>query len=209
MSNLIVGSRLTSSTRSGVWNDPCSTGGRSDAQPARPSGRSAARAIRKALRTASMTASIRKAPRPRPSALRILAAASAAGLLFGTSMAAQDSMGARAADNVALQWDNALLEAVESAPPGPTVVSRSLAVLHTAIFDAWTAYDSAAVPTVQCRGWRRPPAERTEANKIQAINYAAYRAAVDLFPASKALFDGVMTQLGGDLTNNTTDPATP
>ena len=86
-------------------------------------------------------------------------------------------MAARAADNVVLQWDNALLAAIRLAPPGPTVVARSIAILHTAMFDAWSAYDSTALPTVERRGWRRPLEERTEANKVQAINYASYRAA--------------------------------
>src|SRR5262249_7076251 len=101
------------------------------------------------------------------------------------------------------------LEAIRRAPPGPTVVARSVAILHTAIFDAWSAYDSAALPTIQRRGWRRPLPERSEANKIQAINYAAYRVAADLFPSSKAFFDSLMAMLGGDIANDTVDPSTP
>jgi hypothetical protein len=156
-----------------------------------------------------MTASIRKAARPRPSTISFFAAAFAAALLYRAPMAAQDWMAARAADNVVLQWDNALLAAIRVAPPGPTVVARSIAILHTAMFDAWSAYDTAALPTVERRGWRRPLEERTEANKVQAINYASYRAAFDLFPSDKAIFDTLMAQLGGDATNTTTDPATP
>src|SRR5262245_3891563 len=170
MSSRMVGSRITSSTRSGVWNDPCSTGGRSDAHPADPSGKNAARTIRKDPRIARMAASIRKATRRRSPALRILASAALLGLLAGPRIDAQDLMEASAADNVVLQWDNALLEAIRLAPPGPTVVARSIAILHTAIFDAWSAYDSAALPTIQRRVWRRPLSERTAANQIVAIN---------------------------------------
>src|SRR4029453_3442063 len=44
-------------------------------------------------------------------------------------------------DNVVLQWDEELLQAFRALPPGPTQVARAIHVLHTAIFDAWSAYD--------------------------------------------------------------------
>jgi CRP-like cAMP-binding protein len=44
---------------------------------------------------------------------------------------------------------------------GPTIAARALAVVHTAIYDAWTAYDPVAVPTMANGNGRRPPAERT------------------------------------------------
>lgn len=108
-----------------------------------------------------------------------------------------------------LLWDDAALQAVRRAPPGPTVVSRALAILHTAMFDAWTAYDATAVPTVMRRGWRRPAAEATAANKTQALSFAAYRALVDLFPTQKPIFDALMTQLGYDASDTSADAATP
>src|SRR5262249_23366955 len=123
--------------------------------------------------------------------------------------AEQDLLPPAAGDNVVLQWDNAALDAIRRAPPGPTVVSRVLAVLHTGMFDAWAAYDAAAAPTVQRRGWRRPTAERTDANKAQAVSFAAYRALVDLFPDNKASFDTLLAQLGYDATNASTDTSTP
>jgi hypothetical protein len=42
-------------------------------------------------------------------------------------------------DNLVLQWDEELLQAVRSQPPGPTVTARAIHVVHTAIFDAWAA----------------------------------------------------------------------
>lgn len=157
-----------------------------------------------------MAASIRKASRNRT--IRWRTAVLAAALLAASaapSARGQDLLAARAGDNVVLQWDNACLEAIRRAPPGPTVVSRAIAVLHTAMFDAWSAYDAVAVPTVPRRGWRRPAAERTDANKAEAVSFAAYRAAVDLFPAAKPVYDALMAQLAYDASNASTDPATP
>jgi hypothetical protein len=90
------------------------------------------------------------------------------------------------------------------------MVSRALAILHTCSYDAWAAYDRDAVGTRLGGVLRRPPAERTRSNKEQAISFAAYRAAVDLFPASRAtVFDPLMASLGYDPGEYTTDAALP
>src|SRR5205823_4667419 len=88
--------------------------------------------------------------------------------------------------------------------------SRALAIVHTCMYDAWAAYDGRAVGTVYRAGLRRPPAERTLANQVEALSYASYRAAVDLFPGSRAtVFDPLMAQLGYDPTDTTTDLDSP
>src|SRR5207247_11371576 len=57
---------------------------------------------------------------------------------------------------------------------------------------------------------RRPPPERTLANINTAISFAAYRAAVDLFPGDRAsVFDPLMRRLGLDPANATTDLSSP
>src|SRR5215217_6420217 len=71
---------------------------------------------------------------------------------------------ARAADgdNLVLVWNDQTLEAIRRLPPAPTVAARALAIVHTAIYDAWAAYDPLAVGT----GWvpacvsRRPNGPR-------------------------------------------------
>jgi hypothetical protein len=62
------------------------------------------------------------------------------------------------------------------------VAARSLAIAHTAIYDAWAAYDGIAVGTRLGAGLRQPSGERTQANKEKAVSFAAYAALVDLFP---------------------------
>jgi hypothetical protein len=110
-------------------------------------------------------------------------------------------------DNVVLQWDEELLQAVRALPPGPTVTSRAIAMLHTAIFDAWAAYDPKATGTRLGRTLRRQPREYTLANKSKAISFAAYKTLVDLFPARKFDFDEQMAYLG--YATNGSDTSTP
>jgi hypothetical protein len=110
-------------------------------------------------------------------------------------------------DNVVLQWDEELLQAIRALPPGPTVVARAIHVVHTAIFDAWTAYDPKATATRLGRTLKRPPREHTLANKSKAISFAAYAALVDLFPARQADFAEQMAALG--YATNGTDTSTP
>ena len=43
--------------------------------------------------------------------------------------------------DVVIQWNNAALQAVRDVNPGPTVASRALAIMHTAMYDAWAAFD--------------------------------------------------------------------
>lgn len=111
--------------------------------------------------------------------------------------------------NVALQWNQTALDAVAAGTLGPPMVSRALAIVHTAIFDAWAGYHPTAIGTRLGRTLRRPPNERTRANKIEAISHAAYRALVDLYPAQVARFDAKMTELGFDPGNTTDDVTTP
>jgi hypothetical protein len=89
-------------------------------------------------------------------------------------------------DSAILRWDEQLLSTIRAYPAatGPTITARALGVLHTATYDAWAAYDPIAKGT-NPNG--KGPAQQdktliTEANKKEAISYAAYRVLVDLFP---------------------------
>jgi hypothetical protein len=119
-------------------------------------------------------------------------------------------MRARPGDSVVLRWNGALLQAVRDSRLGPPIVARALAIAHTCIYDAWAAYDNKAAGTRLGGSLRRPPRERTLANQNQAISFAAYRAAVDLFPASAgSVFDPLMRSLGYNSADQSTDSSTP
>ena len=110
---------------------------------------------------------------------------------------------------VSVLWDRAIQEAVIAAAPGPTIASRAFGMMHTAIFDAWAAYDSKAIATQLGDHLQRPEIEVTAENKQEAVSYAAYRVARDLFPEQTAIFDALMEELGYDPDRNTLDVATP
>ena len=117
---------------------------------------------------------------------------------------------ARSGDSVVLQWNEAYLQGVRDSKLGPPMVARALAIGHTCIYDAWAAYDHEAVGTRLGGSLRRPARERTLANTQQAISFAAYRAAVDLFPGSTSpVFDPLMRSLGYDPRDPSTDISTP
>src|SRR5918996_6035026 len=71
-------------------------------------------------------------------------------------------------DNLVLVWNEENLEAIRTLSPGPTVAVRALAVVHTAIYDAWAAYDPVAVGTRLGANLRQPETERTLDNKTKA-----------------------------------------
>ncbi len=68
---------------------------------------------------------------------------------------------AAATDTVVIQWNDATLQAIRDTHLGPPMVARDLAIVSTAMYDAWAAYDPVAVGTRLGGTLRRPAAERT------------------------------------------------
>jgi len=131
------------------------------------------------------------------------------GVAVGQTLAPRGSS-AKSEPNIVLRWSNAALQGVRDSGLGPPMVSHALAIIHTSIFDAWAAYDGIAVGTRTGAALRRPPHERMLANKIKAIAFAAYRAAVEFLPSSRVgVFDPLMASFGCDPFDRSTDPATP
>jgi hypothetical protein len=130
--------------------------------------------------------------------------------LSSAASATHQGWRARDRDSVVIRWNEAFLQAVRDSKLGPPIVARALAIAHTCIYDAWAAYDHKAVGTRLGSSLRRPSADHTVANKVQAISFAAYRAGVDLLPGSiSTVFDPLMRDLGYDGADLTTDPSTP
>jgi hypothetical protein len=115
--------------------------------------------------------------------------------------------------SAAYQWLNVGLEATarehERYGPRPTVGSRNLAIIVTAMYDAWAAYDAKAVGSRLGDTLRRPPAERTDANKAKAIGHAVYRVLVDMYPEDAAWITERVRRQGIDPGDTSTDLSTP
>jgi hypothetical protein len=123
-------------------------------------------------------------------------------LLVTAGSSPQNSIGTR--------WSLTELQGVRDSKLGAPVVSRALAVVNTCMYDAWAAYDDRAVGTQLSAALRRPPNERTLANKEKAISYAAFRALSDVFPAdTESVYKPLMNELGYDPNNKSTDIETP
>ena len=86
----------------------------------------------------------------------------------------------------------------------PPVNARGLFIIHSSAYDAWAAYDARAVGTRPGGTLRRPSAERTTANKNQAISHAAYRAATSVWPGCQASWDAQLEGLGYSAADSTT-----
>ncbi len=113
----------------------------------------------------------------------------------------------------AYQWLEITLEAsgrdVDRNRARPTILSRTMAIVLTSMYDAWAAYDAKAVGTRLGEKLRRPLAERTQANKETAIAYAAYRSLTDVYAEDAVWLRGQMQKMGFDPDNNTKDITTP
>lgn len=116
-------------------------------------------------------------------------------------------------DNLAYKWAKVALDATANDTdrfnPRPTVTSRYLALVFTAIFDAWSRYDENAVPVYLRNVERRPQTEQTLKNKEIAISFAAFRALSEYYYSDTAMFKNFMIEHGFDPTNTSLDLTTP
>jgi hypothetical protein len=115
--------------------------------------------------------------------------------------------------NLAYEWMDVALETTardtERHGARPPIGARQLAIVATAMFDAWAAYDDKAVGTRLGDSLRRPAVDRTLENKKKAISYAIYRALLDQYSESTAYITEQMRGFGYDPSDNSTDRTTP
>lgn len=136
-------------------------------------------------------------------------------LLFSTffSLKAQQKNEPLGKENVAYKWSEMAIQGTaldtERFNPRPTITSRFLGLIFTAVFDAWSRYDAYAQPVYLNDVARRPKQEQTLSNKEIAISYAALRTLEEYYFTDKKLFQNQMIKLGLDPNNQSLDPTTP
>src|SRR5450432_2614289 len=67
--------------------------------------------------------------------------------------------------NVAVQWNDAAVASIRATGTPPTVASRALFVVHSAMYDAWAAYDTTAVASIPGAPPRQGASSGTDLNK--------------------------------------------
>lgn len=98
--------------------------------------------------------------------------------------------------DVILEWNAVALEVnrisysggVVNDQPGPTRASRALAIVHTAMFDAWNSISKTHRPYLVAA----PNA--TGASMVAAISKAARDTLVNLYPSQQAYIDAMLTE---------------
>jgi membrane-associated phospholipid phosphatase len=99
------------------------------------------------------------------------------------------SIGVPANADVVTDWNNAALDAIRAANTAPPIASRSLAILHTSIYDAVNGIARTHESYLVQSG---VPAS---ASREAAASAAAHDALVNLFPANASSFDALHTAI--------------
>lgn len=113
-----------------------------------------------------------------------------------------------------LQWNQLALDAIKLTQTPLPIAARALAMLHTAMFNAWAVYDNAI--TTNTGNFIKVTANRPAAkdNKHKAFSYAAYRVLKELFkpklPAAKQdMFRDMMHHLHFDPDDTSVEVSQP
>ncbi len=103
------------------------------------------------------------------------------------------------------QWNRLTCDALHYTGAPPTVAARALAMVHTAMYDAWTNYNDGGCEVSTTTGSRlkQPDSQCTSENRSKAYSYAAYTVLQELFwlllpPEKKSIFRDFMCDCGYD-----------
>ena len=107
------------------------------------------------------------------------------------------------AASIVTDWLDDALPAANEVAWEPTIGSRFLTIFYTAIYDAWTAYDPVAVGVVSGITLKNQGGANNEANKREAISYAAYTVLCALAPQRRRALAERMQSLGYEPAANT------
>lgn len=80
-----------------------------------------------------------------------------------------------------VRWNKLLLDAIKLCKTSPPLAARALAMVHTAMFDAWSVYDKCAVSTTTAKYIKRRDDDCEEGDILKAISFAAFRVLTHLF----------------------------
>src|SRR5450432_4926837 len=96
---------------------------------------------------------------------RLLESIAAIALGFSAPVAMLGNSLTEGTANVAVQWNDTAVSAVRATGTPPTVASRALFIVHSAMYDAWAAYDTTAVASIPGAPPRQGASSGTDLNK--------------------------------------------
>ena len=114
-----------------------------------------------------------------------------------------------------ITWNRLTCDAIYYAKLPPTIAARVLAMVHTAMYDAWTAYnDGPEISTTTGDLYKQPAADCTYQNREKAYSYAAYRVLKALFEGrlpedNDGMFEACMQELGYKKISSSCEPKSP
>ena len=106
-------------------------------------------------------------------------------LVYIATINLASSIGSPANADVVTDWNNAALDAIRADRTAPPIASRSLAILHTSIYDAVNGIARSHEPYLV------PSAVSASASRAAAASAAAHETLVSLFPNHTAIFDAL------------------
>jgi PAP2 superfamily len=116
-------------------------------------------------------------------------------LLIPLVLACFGSIGLPANGDVVTDWNSAALDAIRSGHTPPPIASRTLAILHVAIYDAVNGITRTYEPyLVQSFA-------PTSASRGAAASAAAHKALINLFPAAASSFDALHAAILAAISN--------
>lgn len=110
-------------------------------------------------------------------------------------------------------WNRLVCDAIHYVGMPPTIAARALAMVHTAMYDAWTNYNigGCEVSTTTGNRFQQPDYMCTVENRERAYSHAAFTIAQDLFwlqlpPEKKNMFRDFMCECGFDADDKNLEP---
>src|SRR5438477_5798277 len=100
-----------------------------------------------------------------------------------------------ASADVVTDWNNAALDAIRVDRTAPPIASRSLAIVHVAIYDAVNGIARTHEP------YQVPSAVSSSASRVAAASTAAHRTLVSLFPNHTSTFDALHAAILAGISN--------
>jgi len=100
---------------------------------------------------------------------------------------------------VVAQWNELMLDAVQSGVAIPTISSHQMFMVSAAMYDAYSMYTPDSKPFAMSESLRRPEEEHTEENQQAAVSQAAYQMLIYLYPNHESIngrFRRYLTRLG-------------